>query len=288
MVPSIISPRTCALGSFESCMSLRHVDLSCCSKITNNGIQCLNQNCHQLTKLGISGCDKILAILSGGEYLNISSRDKDPWECDVAAIWNLSGCDKIKDLGWQSIGEYCTILEILHADRCKNLSKRGLEALVDRWSTLLAISVIYLRIGTSVGKGVSTRGFAFAFLYASMTLYKLAVPLILKFSSLGLNACTLNLRSHKGGQHGMDLSSTVGDRTRAASAPDGVWELQTASGRRVFLEFLGRQNPDGVSSFLDVTPQKMRVAAEVCPGALLHNTTAQDTRERPLNVSFEK
>ncbi|GJX53163.1 putative ribonuclease H-like domain-containing protein [Tanacetum coccineum] len=28
--------------------------------------------------------------------------------------------------------------------------------------------------------------------------------------------------------------------------------------------------------------------AEICPGALLHNTTAQDTRERPLNVSFEK
>ncbi|GKF52868.1 putative reverse transcriptase domain-containing protein [Tanacetum coccineum] len=27
---------------------------------------------------------------------------------------------------------------------------------------------------------------------------------------------------------------------------------------------------------------------KLCPGALLHNTTAQDTRERPLNVSFEK
>ncbi|GKF84604.1 hypothetical protein Tco_0249502 [Tanacetum coccineum] len=30
------------------------------------------------------------------------------------------------------------------------------------------------------------------------------------------------------------------------------------------------------------------VAAKMCSGALLHNTTAQDTRERPLNVSFEK
>ncbi|GJS66475.1 putative reverse transcriptase domain-containing protein [Tanacetum coccineum] len=28
--------------------------------------------------------------------------------------------------------------------------------------------------------------------------------------------------------------------------------------------------------------------SEICPGALLYNTTAQDTRERPLNVSFEK
>ncbi|GKF01616.1 hypothetical protein Tco_0028539 [Tanacetum coccineum] len=27
---------------------------------------------------------------------------------------------------------------------------------------------------------------------------------------------------------------------------------------------------------------------EICPGALLRNTTAQDTRERPLNVSFGK
>ncbi|GJW36607.1 zf-CCHC domain-containing protein, partial [Tanacetum coccineum] len=27
--------------------------------------------------------------------------------------------------------------------------------------------------------------------------------------------------------------------------------------------------------------------AEICPWALLHNTAAQDTRERPLNVSFE-
>ncbi|GJV18018.1 hypothetical protein Tco_1363341 [Tanacetum coccineum] len=35
------------------------------------------------------------------------------------------------------------------------------------------------------------------------------------------------------------------------------------------------------------TPKKC-IAAEMCPGALLHNTTAQDSRERPLNVSFEK
>ncbi|GJT29762.1 retrovirus-related pol polyprotein from transposon TNT 1-94 [Tanacetum coccineum] len=32
----------------------------------------------------------------------------------------------------------------------------------------------------------------------------------------------------------------------------------------------------------------LMVAAEVCPRALLHNTTAQDMRERPLNESFEK
>ncbi|GJY08279.1 hypothetical protein Tco_0375333 [Tanacetum coccineum] len=30
------------------------------------------------------------------------------------------------------------------------------------------------------------------------------------------------------------------------------------------------------------------VMAKICPGVLLHNTTAQDTRERPLNVSFER
>nr|GFB25617.1 hypothetical protein [Tanacetum cinerariifolium] len=30
------------------------------------------------------------------------------------------------------------------------------------------------------------------------------------------------------------------------------------------------------------------VTAKVCLGVLLHNTTAQDTRERPLNVSFKK
>nr|GEV74125.1 hypothetical protein [Tanacetum cinerariifolium] len=31
----------------------------------------------------------------------------------------------------------------------------------------------------------------------------------------------------------------------------------------------------------------IRADAEICPGELLHNTTAQDTRERPLNESFE-
>nr|GEX08479.1 reverse transcriptase domain-containing protein [Tanacetum cinerariifolium] len=35
---------------------------------------------------------------------------------------------------------------------------------------------------------------------------------------------------------------------------------------------------------ITVTPPKMRVAAEYCTGALLHNMTATDTRERPLNV----
>ncbi|GKA00127.1 reverse transcriptase domain-containing protein [Tanacetum coccineum] len=42
-----------------------------------------------------------------------------------------------------------------------------------------------------------------------------------------------------------------------------------------------------VLGFSDVIAQKW-VAAEICPGALLHNTTTQDTKERPLNVSFEK
>nr|GEY86019.1 hypothetical protein [Tanacetum cinerariifolium] len=36
-----------------------------------------------------------------------------------------------------------------------------------------------------------------------------------------------------------------------------------------------------------VTPPKIYVTTEYCSGALLHNTTAQDTRERPLNVSFK-
>nr|GEY19600.1 zinc finger, CCHC-type [Tanacetum cinerariifolium] len=35
-----------------------------------------------------------------------------------------------------------------------------------------------------------------------------------------------------------------------------------------------------------VTPPNW-VATKLCPGALLHNTIAQDMRERPLNVSFE-
>nr|GEZ33091.1 reverse transcriptase domain-containing protein [Tanacetum cinerariifolium] len=43
---------------------------------------------------------------------------------------------------------------------------------------------------------------------------------------------------------------------------------------------------DMVKAF--VTPPKMCVAAEYCPRALLHNTTTQDTRERPLKVSFVK
>ncbi|GKF64286.1 hypothetical protein Tco_0187734 [Tanacetum coccineum] len=42
-----------------------------------------------------------------------------------------------------------------------------------------------------------------------------------------------------------------------------------------------------LSKASNVTPPKW-VAADMCQGALLHNTIAQDTRERPLNVSFEK
>nr|GEU32525.1 putative reverse transcriptase domain-containing protein [Tanacetum cinerariifolium] len=41
------------------------------------------------------------------------------------------------------------------------------------------------------------------------------------------------------------------------------------------------------STRMTVTPPKMCVT-EYYPGVLLHNTTAQDTRERPLKVSFEK
>ncbi|GJS59394.1 hypothetical protein Tco_0654178 [Tanacetum coccineum] len=42
-----------------------------------------------------------------------------------------------------------------------------------------------------------------------------------------------------------------------------------------------------IYKFVDVTPPKW-VVAEICLGALLHNTFAQDTRERPLNELFEK
>nr|GFA53481.1 hypothetical protein [Tanacetum cinerariifolium] len=38
----------------------------------------------------------------------------------------------------------------------------------------------------------------------------------------------------------------------------------------------------------DCNTLKICVTAEICPGALLHNTTAQDTRERPLNMLFAK
>nr|GEZ50515.1 hypothetical protein [Tanacetum cinerariifolium] len=41
-------------------------------------------------------------------------------------------------------------------------------------------------------------------------------------------------------------------------------------------------------SLVSCNTPKICVAAEYCPGALLHNTTAQATRERPLKVSFVK
>nr|GEW57596.1 transposase (putative), gypsy type [Tanacetum cinerariifolium] len=51
------------------------------------------------------------------------------------------------------------------------------------------------------------------------------------------------------------------------------------------------EDPDATtesSGTPSVTPPKTCVATEYCPGALLHNTTTQDTRERPLKVSFVK
>nr|GEV40991.1 hypothetical protein [Tanacetum cinerariifolium] len=120
----------------ESCKYLKHVDLSWCSEITDNGIQCLNQNYRQLTKLWISGWCFLCFSGGGLKYLNLSSRDKEPRECDLTPIglgfgahmktldfkncnfvedatitniakgcpllqeWNLSGCYKITNLGW--------------------------------------------------------------------------------------------------------------------------------------------------------------------------------------------
>nr|GEZ05492.1 ribonuclease H-like domain-containing protein [Tanacetum cinerariifolium] len=56
-------------------------------------------------------------------------------------------------------------------------------------------------------------------------------------------------------------------------------------------KFDGKSNEGyivGYSASNNVTPPKMCVAAEYYLGVLLHNTTSQDTRERPLKVSFVK
>nr|GEY77517.1 hypothetical protein [Tanacetum cinerariifolium] len=42
------------------------------------------------------------------------------------------------------------------------------------------------------------------------------------------------------------------------------------------------------SRYQSIAPPKWATAEYDVPGALLHNITAEDTRERPLNVSFEK
>nr|GEU52093.1 alpha/beta hydrolases superfamily protein [Tanacetum cinerariifolium] len=45
--------------------------------------------------------------------------------------------------------------------------------------------------------------------------------------------------------------------------------------------------PYALTQVMDVTPPKWATAVYDVPGVLLHNITAEDTRERPLNVSFE-
>ncbi|PWA99131.1 leucine-rich repeat domain, L domain-like protein [Artemisia annua] len=144
----------------QNCRQLTKLWISGCDKILGKGFQgvsptlaCLEaKNCPFDSK-GVS------AVLSGGglKYLNLS-RDKYPREYDLAAIglgfgahietldlkncnfvedatitkiaqgcpllqdWNLSGCDKITDHGWRSIGLYCQNLEILHVNGCKNFN----------------------------------------------------------------------------------------------------------------------------------------------------------------------
>ncbi|GJZ65624.1 leucine-rich repeat domain, L domain-like protein, partial [Tanacetum coccineum] len=189
---------------------LQSLNLSFCPRLTDNGLSyvasgcpllsvCLNQNCRQLTKLGISRCDKILgegfqgvsptlacleakncsfdsegvsAILSGGglkylncgiEYLNLPSF-KDPRECDLAAIgFGFGSHIKILALKNCNFVEDATITKI--AEGCPLLQEwnlSGCDKITDLgWQSIGSNCQNLEILHADRCKNLSKRGFQF-------------------------------------------------------------------------------------------------------------------------------
>nr|GEX24893.1 ribonuclease H-like domain-containing protein [Tanacetum cinerariifolium] len=102
----------------------------------------------------------------------------------------------------------------------------------------------------------------------------------------------MNIQWFKGLGSTCKGAGSIGGKTCSTATVVGIW------GRGfVWLEIQGIPFEYGSSVNITniakawgkvlVTPPKW-VAAKICPGALLHNTIAQDMRERPLLESFEK
>ncbi|GJR25433.1 hypothetical protein Tco_1101665 [Tanacetum coccineum] len=78
---------------------------------------------------------------------------------------------------------------------------------------------------------------------------------------------------------------------RYAGVEDTVVVLRPFKDSVVYRFQYGTSVPNSSSETGSKTTQKYRPRVQDSgnmSGALLHNTAAQDTRERPLNVSFEK
>ena len=104
----------------ESCTSsLRYLNLTLCTRLTDKALICVSINCSALFYLNLRSCrnftDKAIVGIAMG--------------CPNLRRINCSGCDALSDVAVVALVKHCPLLAHVDLSYCKRISDRSIQAL---------------------------------------------------------------------------------------------------------------------------------------------------------------
>lgn len=121
-----------AVAHLASCPSLTHLGLACCS-VDDQVMETLGCACHRLTRLNVSGCDKItnagLASLAFG--------------CRDVTTLDISECTAISDTGIASVAAGCSGITNLNIAGCIQITDAGIASISAGCTDLITLKLSY-------------------------------------------------------------------------------------------------------------------------------------------------
>ncbi|CAG0900151.1 unnamed protein product [Cyprideis torosa] len=130
------------------CPKLRHLDLSSCEAITDDGLTSIAKGCPLLESLNISWCDLITE--QGTEAIARG--------CQRLKSVTARGCAFLTDSAICKLARYCPLLEVINLQGCRALSDRSIEAIGEHCHNLRYLCLSNIPSITDASLVVVARG----------------------------------------------------------------------------------------------------------------------------------
>ncbi|XP_032807066.2 uncharacterized protein LOC116940872 [Petromyzon marinus] len=155
---------------------LRHLDMSGCSALTDEGLLAVARHCPRLARLYVRRCAGVsdAGLRALARHCGASLRELSLCDCadatdaglgEVAAAagprlryLSLAHCARVTDAALRHVGRHCPGLRYLNARGCAGVSDRGLEALARGCPRLRSLDVGRCPLVTDAGLEALARG----------------------------------------------------------------------------------------------------------------------------------
>ncbi|CAM9343133.1 unnamed protein product [Lampetra fluviatilis] len=155
---------------------LRHLDMSGCSALTDEGLLAVARHCPRLARLYVRRCAGVsdAGLRALARHCGASLRELSLCDCadatdaglgEVAAAagprlryLSLAHCARVTDAALRHVGRHCPGLRYLNARGCAGVSDRGLEALARGCARLRSLDVGRCPLVTDAGLEALARG----------------------------------------------------------------------------------------------------------------------------------